>query len=263
MTHFRTPKLHSQQGVALFVVIVFVLLSMLLALWASRTSLFNELIVGNDADYQRAFEATQALLQDAELDIRSAEPDSQNTTQDGINCSAGGDICRLGFGGTSNYYKIPGSRENEKVGLLLSNLADSTQHPLGCYKGLCIKREGKQDFWNDSAILSAMAKENIGARYGQFTGANTGTNPILAERSASNKGGWYWIEVMNYIKTDQGGSGLIVSAPVGATSNTEADLLRPNLDPNIAFRITALAYGRKSGTLVVQQQTYIQKRRKD
>jgi Tfp pilus assembly protein PilX len=35
-----------------------------------RTSLFNELIVGNDADYQRAFEAAQAILQDAELDIR-------------------------------------------------------------------------------------------------------------------------------------------------------------------------------------------------
>ena len=39
-----------QQGVALFVVIVFVMLSMLLALWASRTSLFNEMVVGNDAD---------------------------------------------------------------------------------------------------------------------------------------------------------------------------------------------------------------------
>ena len=43
---------HGQRGVALFIVIVFVLLSMLLALWASRTSMFNELVVGNDADYQ-------------------------------------------------------------------------------------------------------------------------------------------------------------------------------------------------------------------
>ncbi len=48
---------------------------MLLALWAARTSLFNEMIVGNDADYQRAFEAAQALLQDAELDIRRESPD--------------------------------------------------------------------------------------------------------------------------------------------------------------------------------------------
>ena len=64
-----------QKGVSLFVVIVFVMLSMLLALWASRTSLFNEMLVGNDADYQRAFEAAQALLQDAELDIRGETAD--------------------------------------------------------------------------------------------------------------------------------------------------------------------------------------------
>src|SRR5574343_106172 len=72
-SHHRSGS--RQQGVALFVVIVFVMLSMLLALWASRTSLFNEMIVGNDADYQRAFEAAQALLQDAELDIRRENPD--------------------------------------------------------------------------------------------------------------------------------------------------------------------------------------------
>ncbi len=44
-----------------FIVMVSVMLSMLLALWASRTSLFNEMVVGNDTDYQFAFEAAQAL----------------------------------------------------------------------------------------------------------------------------------------------------------------------------------------------------------
>ena len=62
-----------QHGVALFVVIVIVMLSMLLALWASRTSWFGEMLVGNDADYQRAFEAAQAMIQDAELDIRGEQ----------------------------------------------------------------------------------------------------------------------------------------------------------------------------------------------
>lgn len=51
----------NQRGVALFVAIIFVLMSMLLALWSSRTSLFNEMVVGNDADYQRAFEAAQII----------------------------------------------------------------------------------------------------------------------------------------------------------------------------------------------------------
>jgi len=70
-----TQRPRRQKGVALFVVIIFIMLSMLLALWASRTSLFNEMVVSNDADYQRAFEAAQTLLQDAELDIRSADYD--------------------------------------------------------------------------------------------------------------------------------------------------------------------------------------------
>jgi len=59
----------NQRGIALYVVIVLVLLTMLLALWASRTAIFNELIVGNDADYQRAYEAAQAMLEDAKTDI--------------------------------------------------------------------------------------------------------------------------------------------------------------------------------------------------
>ena len=89
----RLPLTHHlrqrQRGVALFVVIVVVMLSMLLALWASRTSLFNELLVGNDADYQRAFDAAQALLQDAELDIRGENAD-------GSPCS-GSEVCRSSF----------------------------------------------------------------------------------------------------------------------------------------------------------------------
>ena len=66
----RPAAPHRERGIALFVVIVFVMLSMLLALWASRTAIFNEMVVGNDADYQRAFEAAQSLIQDAELDIQ-------------------------------------------------------------------------------------------------------------------------------------------------------------------------------------------------
>ena len=42
-----------ERGVALFIVLVMVLLGTLLSAWASRTVRFNELITGNDADYQR------------------------------------------------------------------------------------------------------------------------------------------------------------------------------------------------------------------
>lgn len=258
----RTPPRDPlrQRGVALFVVIVFVMLSMLLAMWGSRTSLFNEMVVGNDADYQRAFEAAQALLQDAELDIRGENPD-------GSPCTAAG--CRDKIGTAE---KIP--LDAQEVTPLL---ADLDQNATKCNTGLCVKRTGRQDFWNYTSAttpaptnlqpgevkLDDMTKANVGARYGEFTGAtlgSTGTpaNPLLADRSADNRGGWYWIEVMRYDESTKN-SGLIVR-PLGTAAN---NLLSLNLKPNVVYRITALAYGRKQGTMAVLQQTYARQMRKD
>ena len=249
-----TPPLRQhprQRGVALFVVLVFVMLSMLLALWASRTSLFNEMIVGIDADYQRAFEAAQALLQDAELDIRRESPDGLTA------CTAAN--CRDNIAAA---YKIPVAGEQATELLDQLNL-----QPTKCLSGLCTKRAGRQDFWNTTSAtvlaagevkLSDMTKPNVGARYGQYSGATVGdpsdpnktANPILADTSADDRGGWYWIEVMQYDESAKN-SGLIVGGP-----NTD-NLLRLHLSPNVAYRITALAYGRKPGTMAVLQQTYV------
>lgn len=244
---------HRQQGVALFVVIVFVMLSMLLALWASRTSLFNEMIVGNDADYQRAFEAAQALLQDAELDIRGESPNGSPCT---------GASCRNNIPAA---YKIPVDAQE-----VTPLLADLDQQTTKCINGLCLKRAGRQDFWNTTSSttlqpgevrLADMTKPNVGARYGQYSGATAGStstpaNPILADTSADNRGGWYWIEVLRYDESSKN-SGLIVGG-----ANTD-NLLRLNLKPNLAYRITALAFGRKPGTMAVLQQTYVRQTRKD
>ena len=224
---------------------------MLLALWAARTSLFNEMIVGNDADYQRAFEAAQALLQDAELDIRRESPDGLTA------CTAAN--CRDNIAAA---YKIPVAGEQATDLLDQLNL-----QPTKCLSGLCTKRAGRQDFWNTTSAtvlaagevkLSDMTKPNVGARYGQYSGATVGdpsdpnktANPILADTSADNRGGWYWIEVMQYDESAKN-SGLIVGG-----TNTD-NLLRLNLEPNVVYRITALAYGRKPGTMAVLQQTYV------
>ena len=45
MRHAHTCAAQRQKGVALFIVITLVMLSMLLALWASRSALFNEMFV--------------------------------------------------------------------------------------------------------------------------------------------------------------------------------------------------------------------------
>jgi len=264
-------KRRPQRGVALFVVIVFVLLSMLLALWASRTSLFNEMVVGNDADYQRAFEAAQALLQDAELEIRQEHGDGTpwrhpQTAAWNPPCTGSGSICRA-----ATPDNIP--LEAKDIGPLLAALEQQTSK---CRNGLCVKRTDKQDFWNNTdaskgLTLAQMTVDTVGARYGQFTGAALGdenkpANPILADTSAANRGGWYWIEVLPYDESSKN-SGLIVGSP--------NNLLPLNLTPSVVYRITALAFGRKTRppqtgenepqplTVVVLQQTYAQQKFKD
>ena len=256
----RAPRHRAnQRGVALFVVIVFVLLTMLAALWASRTALFGEMIVGNDADYQRAFEAAQALLQDAELDIREEHADGtpwrQSDAARTLNapCVANSDICRT----KADLPRPPETAED--LGDLLAHLKTQST---GCQHGLCLKRTGNQDFWNDTATLTAMTAANVGARYGQYTGAKKGdssnpANPILQETDAG-KGGWYWIEVLPYDQSSKS-SGVIV----GGSGSTNLDLLPLNLKPHVVYRITALAQGLKPNSRVVLQQTYARQITKD
>jgi type IV pilus assembly protein PilX len=258
----------TQQGVALFVVIVFVMLSMLLALWASRTSLFNEMLVGNDVDYQRAFEAAQSLIQDAELDIRGENPN-------GTACTAA--TCREKQAGVP---KIP--LETQEVTPLLTSL---DLQETKCLRGLCTKRTGRQDFWNytnattpapsnlvpGEVTLEKMTQATVGARYGQYTGAASGStstpaNPILMWDGATpaNQGGWYWIEILPYDQSSSS-SGVIIKPATAKTT----ELLSLNLTPNVAYRITALAFGRKRDsannplTTVVLQQTYVRQVLKD
>ena len=256
----RAPRHRAnQRGVALFVVIVFVLLTMLAALWASRTALFGEMIVGNDADYQRAFEAAQALLQDAELDIREEHADGtpwrQSDAARTLNapCEANSDICRT----KADLPRPPDTAED--LGDLLAHLKTQST---GCQHGLCLKRTGNQDFWNDTATLTAMTAANVGARYGQYTGAKKGdssnpANPIL-QQTGAGKGGWYWIEVLPYDQSSKS-SGVIV----GGSGSTNLDLLALNLKPHVVYRITALAQGLKPNSRVVLQQTYARQITKD
>ena len=252
----NTKNIDRQQGVALFVVIIFVMLSMLLALWASRTAIFNEMVVGNDADYQRAFEAAQSLLQDAELDIqRFEDPNHRSSENDVLNAL----------------------NNNNIVAFTLSR----SESPF-CENGLCVKRRGRQDFWNNSTdttedddpevSMTQMTATGIGARYGEFTGASFNdpsnednpANLILKKRKAfddaADEGGWYWIEILKYADSDSvGGAGLIVNDNAAAP----ADILDLRLNPSVVYRITAWAKGLKPNSTAVIQQTYARTRLQD
>lgn len=243
------PK--NQYGISLFVVIVIVMLSALLAMWGSRTSLFNEMIVGNDADYQRAFEAAQALIQDAEFDIRGERPDGTSC----VPVAGKPEVCRVPDPVVNKVW-IP--TETKEVLDILSEIDTTTTK---CIKGLCLKRTGNQDFWNDKTTLDALMADGVGARYGQFTGAQAGdkSNPILKINDPAkanydvSKGGWYWIEILPY-DGNAGNSGLITN---GSTN------LALNLQPYVVYRITAIARGLKSSTQVVLQSTFARQKMKN
>ena len=245
----RPAAPHRERGIALFVVIVFVMLSMLLALWASRTAIFNEMVVGNDADYQRAFEAAQSLIQDAELDIQQFD-----TT---------------GYRADDNA-ALTAVYDNNIVGF--SN--ERSTSPF-CENGLCVKRRGRQDFWNNhtdttkaddpEVSFEQMTRANNagkrgGARYGQFTGAKKPDEddplfPLL-------RNGWYWIEVLSYADPDAvGGAGLIVNDDPNAAAPT--DLLDLRLKPSVVYRITAWARGLNPNSTAVIQETYARTRLQD
>ena len=120
----------------------------------------------------------KALLQDAELDIRGERAD-------GLACDANDvsalpvEVCRRG-----NVTKIP--HEAQELSPLMAFL---NQQPVRCRHGLCTRRTGRQDFWNNTTVTDAAAGEfplaaltvnlpadRVGARYGQYTGALTGSS---------------------------------------------------------------------------------------
>jgi len=262
----RQPPRARQRGISLYVILIIVLLSMLLALWASRTALFNEMVVGNDADYQRAFEAAQAMLQDAEFDIRGEKPDGSGTAC--VPPQGSATVCRTETG------QLHFPAEAADVDKLLDALdqypvqCQAEQCPnFKCQNGLCQKFTGEQDFWNDAAVFKEMIKPGVGARYGQFTGATGGgandshaasasVSPILTDRSAG-KGAWYWIEVLPFDSASANQAGQLI---VNAGNQTMVPL---HVVPAVAYRITAVAMGRKAGSRVVLQQTYVRQKLKD
>ena len=235
----RTRK--SQQGVALYVVMIIMLLASLAAIWGARSTIINELLVSNEADYQRAFEAAQAMLQDAEMDIRGVNSDGSACTPN----SQFADICRVSTVVRFDF-------EKKELHSVIATLTSATA--TGCIKGICHKRLGIQNFWDDSDLLLQMTQPDVGARFGQFTGAavSEAGNPVLANRSTSTtdvkalRGAWYWVEILPYVNSE-----ITLLGNSGDSTNSAA--FSPSSAAPWVYRITALARGNKDGTEVVLQ----------
>jgi type IV pilus assembly protein PilX len=229
------PRISRERGVSLFIVLVMVLLSCLLAIWASRTALFSEMVTGNDSDYQRAFEAAQAMVRDAEFDI-------MGTRADGITaCKA--DAAYSGCRELAGAVFFPSDEAD------FQNLADMVRNATPpCSRGICLGNLAPQ-FWTAKATLDAMTASGVAATYGAYTGAKAtaASNPLLLTGAGQAPRAWYWVEVLPY---DMGAT--FLEGP--------AQQFSPDMDNPYVFRITAVARGLKPNSQAVIQSVFVRKR---
>ncbi len=178
----QAGELPAQHGFTLFIVMIMLLLSALLLIGGARTAVLLESMAGNQRDYQRAFEAAEAALLDAERDIRQLAFDSASKTY--VACTALATArCRKSEDG-----RVFPDRD---TGWVTAYMNDG---PNSCERGICYFSEAGSvaaahgseayRFWHRDAYKSKYA------RYGQFTGALKAGSPAL-------DGARYWIEVID------------------------------------------------------------------
>jgi len=211
-----------QRGAAAIVVMVLMMLGVLTALGTSRSQWLGERMVGSEVDMQRALAAAEALLADAELDIRGFRFD--NTL-----CSTDPTVigCRNNKGGRSWFpldYQDYDSASRVVIG------SGNT-----CMDGICFTTS--PNLWTSAYLkdnVAALTQPGVAATYGQFTGATAQAagNPLL---SRTRPRAWYWVEVFRYDVTTQ------LSQPVYGVPT-------PSLSSPIVFRITAHVQGMRPGT---------------
>ena len=231
---FKDCNMHLQRGISLIMVMLVLVLVALTSLSASRSSFFNETVTGNEADYNRALSAAEALIRDAQLDILGQ-------TAAGAPCSVTANFigCRTAPTGVQTLAE-PFFPEDAKDAAALKIVLSNT-----CVLGICAPQAWPgnalpDNFWMTPATLAANAAN--AATYGQFTGAApalTG-NPILTANVPTRRA-WYWTELIDFSTT-------LCLDP----ANAPRCINRPGMDRPFIYRITAVAQGRGNTMAVIQ-----------
>lgn len=238
-----TKSARAQRGISLIVVMVMLLLGSMLALGATRTNWLNESLVSNESDYQRAYSAAEALIADAETDIRGV-------LAGGFPCKTNANFygCRNRYGAAAPFIPVI-SQDLDDLRASIPNFAT-----LPCRQGICLLEEEDAlgiGWWNpgpdfDDMTANTRTANSIAATYGEFTGIDDDDidNPLLLVRADGAYGAWYWIEVMEFQNT-------------GAMAPIAGNLPVPAVDAPFIFRITAVATGLKPGTRVVLRTIFV------
>jgi type IV pilus assembly protein PilX len=228
----------NQTGISLIMVMLILMMVALTAVSASKSSLFNESITANEADYNRTLAAAEAMIRDGQLDLlATCAPASPCRRPPGVDVMS-----------TAAQPFLPDNFPEYRE--LVTALAAA---PNNCVNGLCAPADFTTSaltpgFWINPATLAAA--KLYGATYGQFTGAApvAAGNPILTAPGATGgRKAWYWIEVVLFdtsscVDTDVTG-GVCYHAPIDK---------KPFM-----YRISAVAEGNKPGTVAGIQTLFV------
>lgn len=221
-----------QEGAVVVVVLVMMLLAVLTALGTSRSQWLSERIVGSESDVQRAFAAAEAVLRDAELDIRGLQADGATP------CSSMASQIGCRTLNTGSPY-FPASLSDFEF---VSSMVAASGQP--CVSGICTP--------SDPAIMSTaylkanlqtLTQPSVGATYGKFTSgvsSNAG-NPLLAP---ANPRAWYWVEVYRFNQSS-------------LLSTEAAGLPQPARTSPFLYRITVHVQGLRPGTRIWLRSTLV------
>lgn len=249
-----------QGGVALITVMVILLLSIIAVLAAGRAGLLNEALVGNDSDYGRTLAAAEALLRDAETDIRGrtelgylCHPEVANGILSNTP-AANFTGCRDTSLPTSSWFPSPGADF-----AAMQTLVNATPG-IPCVQGICIPVNLNQlaNFENApaAAAINLATMAPLGVRYGTYTrrvgmdgapisGLTLDINSILRNTVlplvTTPQQGWYWVEIFPFASTFGG-------VPNPATPHPSSPFI---------YRITAIALGQKTGSRAVLRSWYV------
>lgn len=248
-----------QQGLSLITVLVVLLLTLVIVLGTFRTTLFHEVWQGNRSDYQRSFAAAEALLRDAEIDIRGRLPPYTTLQPDGtagIPCRSAPETTPETTGcrerSSANAWFPRTNTQFDEVRDIVHAARTPAPH---CLQGICFPTTSTQaDGW----VRNLDTLRTEGACYGQYTQqsmrqraqARTESNPVLEARfdnahRCTEARAWYWVEAFRYADGLQDNNTPLTAA------------LQPDPSVKVVYRITALARGMKSGTQVVLQSLFV------
>lgn len=251
-------------------VLIILLLSSILVLGAFRVGFLGEILVGAESDHNRARAAAEALLRDAEIDIRGRRPPYgtlQANNFRGTPCRPEPDLptsldVAPNYRVDLNKPQIGGCRARQlpntpyipESALAYDAVRSIVQTQQGgnfatfpCSQGICTPPT--LTTMANFATTATPDMKAQGATYGQYTrqsiadadlASADATNPILTNR------GWYWIEIF---KMPVNRDAEHVTSP-GAPADPR-DRYTPEKGQELVYRITARAEGLKAGTQVV------------